>query len=173
MMRCWGDRQKSYGDVCLLFNQTMRNENSSISKSTVERTVKRFEDTGSVKDRPKSGRPVSAIGDEKQLDIALSFVEDPHLTVRKAVQQHSVSVGSMHNILKKKLKFHPFKVHLVQELSEDDFDRRLEFSEIMMTRIDANPNFLYEIIFSDEATFALNGNVNRHNCRFWSNSNPR
>lgn len=151
----------------------MRDENSVIFKSTVERTVKRFEETGSVKSCPKSGCPVSATGDEKQLDIALSFVEDPHLTIRKAAQQPSISVGSMHNILKKKLKFHPFKVHIVQELSEDDFNRRLGFSEIMMTRIDTNPNFLYEIIFSDEAIFQLNGNVNRHNCRFWSDSNSR
>jgi len=26
-------------------------------------------------------------------------------------------------------------------------------------------------VFSDEATFQINGNVNRHNCRFWSDAN--
>jgi len=32
--------------------------------------------------------------------------------------------------------------------------------------------FLDNIVFSDEATFELTGNVNRHNCRYWSNINP-
>jgi len=28
------------------------------------------------------------------------------------------------------------------------------------------------IVFSDEATFELTGNVNRHNCWYWSDVNP-
>lgn len=27
-------------------------------------------------------------------------------------------------------------------------------------------------MFSDESTFCLNGNVNRHNCRYWARENP-
>lgn len=41
----------------------------------------------------------------------------------------------------------------------------------MIERVDVEPDFLY-IVFLDEATFELNGNVNRHNCRFWSDTNP-
>ncbi|EFN86394.1 hypothetical protein EAI_12102, partial [Harpegnathos saltator] len=59
----------------------------------------------------------------------------------------------------------------VQELSDNDFDRRIEFCELM-ERIDEDPNYLSNIVFSDEATSQLNGYVNRHNCRFWSNTNP-
>jgi len=35
----------------------------------------------------------------------------------------------------------------------------------MMKKIDEEPNFLF-IVFSDEATFEVNDNVNRHNCRY-------
>ncbi|CAH2016044.1 unnamed protein product [Acanthoscelides obtectus] len=42
--------------------------------------------------------------------------------------------------------FPPYKIHLVQELNEDDFNRRLQFCEDM---------------------------INRHKCRYWSDSNPR
>ncbi|EZA55215.1 hypothetical protein X777_05219 [Ooceraea biroi] len=70
------------------------------------------------------------------------------------------------------INFHPYKIHLVQKLNEDDFDRRNEFCDIMMTRIDQLPNFLFNIAFSDEASFEINGNVNRHNCRFWTDENP-
>jgi len=47
---------------------------------------------------------------------------------------------SVHRILKKN-KFIPFKVTLVHELNEDDFDRQVEFCEDIMARIDNNPNF--------------------------------
>ncbi|EFN82646.1 hypothetical protein EAI_11103, partial [Harpegnathos saltator] len=67
-------------------------------------------------------------------------------------------------------KFHPYKIHLVQELNEDDFDRRIEFCDLMMEKIAKDPNYLSNVVFSDEATFQLNGH-NRHNC-FWSDTNP-
>jgi len=44
-----------------------------------------------------------------------------------------------------------------------DFDRRIEFCERMMLNIDRNLLFTVNIIFSDEVTFELTGNINRHN----------
>jgi len=62
---------------------------------------------------------------------------------------------------------------LVQELSEDDFDRRMQFCDLIMEMINDELLFLDNIVFSfDEATFELTGNVNRHNCIYWSDINP-
>lgn len=171
MMRGWGNRQRSYNDVRQLFNATFRNDNTSISKSTVYKTIRRFEETGSVKDRPKPGRPVTATNPAKSLDVLQSFVEHPHSSTNRTAEEHEIDQKSVYKILKQ-ATFHPYKVHLVQELNEDDFDRRLQFCELMMERIDAEPEFLYNIVFSDEATFQIDGNINRHNCRFWSDTNP-
>ncbi|EFN87922.1 hypothetical protein EAI_08475, partial [Harpegnathos saltator] len=66
-----------------------------------------------------------------------------------------------------------YKIQLSQQINEDDFDRRLEFCEIISTRAVYNPNFLFNVCFSDECTFYLNGIVNRHNCRYWADSNLR
>lgn len=41
-----------------------------------------------------------------------------------------------------------------------------------MEAIAENENFCNSIVFSDEATFHLHGFVNRHNCRYWSDTNP-
>jgi len=35
-----------------------------------------------------------------------------------------------------------------------------------------NPRFFYNVMFSDEATFKNNGELNRHNCHYRSNVNP-
>lgn len=173
MMRGWGDRQRSYNQVRDLFNQTFRSDDGqmSVSKSTVSQTIRRFEETGSVKNRQIPGRPTSVTNEENQMEIAQAFVEYPHLTIRRAAEQHDISRMSVHTILKS-IKFHPYKVHLVQELNEDDPDRRTEFCDLMMNKIDRDPNFLYNIVFSDECTFTLKGEVNRHNCRYWSDTNP-
>ncbi|KAK0167670.1 hypothetical protein PV328_012452, partial [Microctonus aethiopoides] len=94
------------------------------------------------------------------MEVAQAFIENHALSIRKASQQLEMSTFSIHNNLKR-LKFHPYKIHLHQELSEDDFDRRLEFSEIMAERIIPNPNFLSSLlVFSDEATFELHGKGN-------------
>jgi len=60
----------------------------------------------------------------------------------------------------KQNKFHPFKVRLAHKLNEDDFDRCVEFYKIIMAKIDTDSDFFFRIIFSDEATFQLNGILN-------------
>lgn len=173
MMRGWGDRVRSYLEVRTLFNNNFRNQDGQtpISKSTVERTVRRFAEFGTISDLQRTGRPTSVATEEKHIEIAQAFIENPHLSLRRAGIEHDSSHECVRKILKS-IHFHPYKIHLVQELNEDDPDRRLEFCETMMNRIDAQPNFLYNILFSDEATFTLNGEVNRHNSRYWSDSNP-
>jgi len=61
---------------------------------------------------------------------------------------------------------------LVQELPKDDFNKRVQFCDLIVEMINDDPLFLDNIVFSDEATFELTGNVNRHNCRYWSDINP-
>jgi hypothetical protein len=41
----------------------------------------------------------------------------------------------------------------------------------MLARIDASPDFLRQVCFLDEATFHVNGAVNRYNCRICGNQN--
>ena len=173
MMRGWGDQQRSYTNVVNLFNATFRNGDgvTPLSKSTVSKTLRRFEETGSIKNRPVTGRPQAATNEEKSLDVLLSFVENPHESSRSVALQQDIDQKSVLKILKVN-KFHPYKMKLVQELNEDDPDRRIEFCETMMEMITQNPIFLQNIVFSDEATFQLNGEVNRHNFRYWSDTNP-
>jgi hypothetical protein len=57
-------------------------------------------------------------------------------------------------------------------LTEDDFDRRVEFSEWFLIRCEAEPDFLRCILWTDEALFKLNGQINIHNSVYWSDSNP-
>lgn len=171
MMRGYGDKERSYQEVADLFNETYPDRGIPISKSTVQKTVIRFQRTGKVEDEARSGRPKTATNDEEALNVMLSVVESPETSTRKLGHQEEMSRRSVQRILNKH-KYHPYKMRLVQELSEDDFDRRVEFCDEMMTRYVENNYFFFWTCFSDEATFELNGKVNRHNMRYWADSNP-
>ncbi|GAB1604759.1 hypothetical protein Ahia01_000757400 [Argonauta hians] len=56
---------------------------------------------------------------------------------------------------------------LIHGLLEDDADRRLQFSEIMLNKIE-NPGILNDIVWSDEACFKLSGHINRHSVYWYS-----
>lgn len=169
-IRGFGDRQRSFNETKHLFNDTFP-DRPPISKSTVIRTIQRFDQTGTCKDRQRSGRPRTVANEEKSLEIMQHFVEEPNQSLRKVSSQSDVGFVSVRNVLISN-KFHPYKITLVQELFEDDFDRRIEFCEVMMEKWERNQNFFNNIIFSDESTFMLNGTVNRHNCRYWADENP-
>lgn len=40
-------------------------------------------------------------------------------------------------------------------------------------KIEPDPNILSNIVFSYQATFYLNGIINRNNCRFWTRGSPQ
>lgn len=68
--------------------------------------------------------------------------------------------------------FKAYKICLVQELSEDNFDSRLEFYKPMTRNIDNNTIRLNNIALPDKTTFMSNGNLYRHNCHYWADVNP-
>ena len=65
----------------------------------------------------------------------------------------------------------PYRPQLIHGLLEDDSDRRLQFSEQMLNKIEKDSGILDKIIWSDEASFKLSGHVNRHNCVYWYTNN--
>lgn len=166
----YGDRTRSFTEIVNLFNE-LHPDRHLISKSTVSKTLNRFRETGSVKDRPKVGRPVTATSEENSLNVILDVMENPTTSTQQLALAHDISRYSIQKIVKRE-RFRPCKIHLLQELGEDDFDRRIEFCEVIMDNLGRNLNFVNNILFSDECTFCLNGEVNRHNCRYWSDENP-
>lgn len=164
----YGDRQRTHAEACELFNHE-HPDRPPINRSTVTKLVVKFTETGSVKDRPRQGRP--QVGEHVKLNVLLEAEERHHVSTRQLALANQVAHSFVVKLFKKE-HYCPYKVKLVQELHEGDEDRRLQFCEDVMLRCDQNPNFLENIVFTDEATFCLNGSVHPHNCRYWSQNNP-
>ena len=63
---------------------------------------------------------------------------------------------------------HPYKIMVVQELSERDYETRTKMSRDILQSIPPTS----VTICSDEAHFHLSGMVNKQNFRYWSQNNP-
>lgn len=62
---------------------------------------------------------------------------------------------------------------MVQELKPADHYNRITFCREMLTRMDENENFIQNVWMSDQAHFHFDGFVNKQNCHYWSEENPR
>ena len=60
----------------------------------------------------------------------------------------------------------------MQYLTEDDPDHRMEFCEWVIGEIEKESSFSSGTLFTDEANFCINREVNRQNLRYWSDVNP-
>jgi len=68
-------------------------------------------------------------------------------------------------------KFYPYFIHLHQNLEEPDFVSRMNSCNVMLRMINEDPTLLSRVLFSDEANFCNNGQVNRHNMHYWAIEN--
>lgn len=147
------------------------------SHTSILRLVNKFERTGSVSDESKPGRPSLQNDPDYQEAVLREIQPNEPSSTRKIANRlnHTDNWKTSHETVRKTLKrmgLKPFIPRLIHALHEDDFDRRVQFSEQYLQRVYANPQIVNQTLWSDEASFKLNGCINRHNCIYWSAENP-
>lgn len=163
----YGEEQRCARRTARVFNE--RHPDKNLGHQYVLDLVNKFQETGSVGNKIVKNRRV--LTEAAQIEILGNFAMDPQTSIPKVSRLTNISVGSVHKTLRLN-KFFPYKIQLLQQLAEDDYDRRIEFCEIVTERANEDHNFIKNICFTDEASFFLNGFVNKHNCRYWDNINP-
>ena len=86
----------------------------------------------------------------------------PHVSARR--NGSGLSKSSFNRITKNHLRWHPYQINIRHALREDDFRRRLQFSNWFIERC-RDFRFLANLLISDEANFQTNGEVNTLNIR--------
>jgi hypothetical protein len=135
---------------------------------TILSTNRKFDETGTVEDLPRSDRPVTILSEEKLEEMVNN---SPRLSIRQGAAQAGISKSS-YQVAMAQLNFKPYHPTLIVGLNEDDFDRRSEFCEIWLEKLENDPGLIDRIFWSDEAKFSMNTAVNRRNCTYWSRENP-
>ena len=106
-------------------------------------------------DKNKSKVRLVRVTTASNLEKAKQIIEEKrNVSLRHLSQQLGTSYGSAHTIVKKKLIMHPYKIQICQKLQPGDFDRRVQFCEWFLQKLQ-DPDFLGGLIMSDEAHFNL------------------
>lgn len=116
--------------------------------------------------RAKSNRTVAV--EEKILDMV---ADHPNTSTRAVASQIEVSPSTTWRVLKDE-SMHPFHVQRVQELTQRDFPRRMDFARWYLQKNTLNPDFGATVLFTDECTFTRDGTFNTHNSHQWADVNP-
>lgn len=142
-------------------------------EATVRRLVQKFEQTGSVVDNKRIGRPRTSRSAENIAAVSDSVIECPKTSIRRRSLELGISRSTMQRILTNDMHLHPFKIQLTQELKPNDHLKRRVFVDWVLENQQVDGDFVKKIIFSDEAHFHVDGYVNKQNCRIWGMENPR
>ncbi|GFU23709.1 uncharacterized protein TNCV_2341031 [Trichonephila clavipes] len=117
------------------------------------KAVKRFEETGKLEDRARAGRP------------CLKEARAPCIAVEmEAIASEAASGTSSAREAARRLGLPPSSVHTAQ---------REAFAKWAFSKMEQDPTWDFNILWTDEAHFSLHGDVNNYNCPIWATSNPR
>ena len=161
--------KKSYKNVIDHWNESF--DTLPPSKSTIYELIQKFERTGNFVDANKPGAPRKVRTIANRDLIKLSYDNRPRKSQRRASAELGISRWSLQRNMSD-IGLHPYRPQALHALNEDDGDRRLQFCESFVAYCEKFLDFLNHVIWSDEACFKINGRVNRHNCVYWSDSNP-
>jgi hypothetical protein len=126
---------------------------------------KQFTETGCLCKQKSSGHPLTAEDDVEW--VRASFLQSPNKSKETTAKELSMSKTTVWRVLCKRLVFKPYRIQMVQQLSDED-----DFCLQLQDLLHSDDYFLEKVQFSDEATFHINGAVNRRNVRIWVSENP-
>lgn len=144
-------------------------EKEAPERKSIVRWHAKFVKDGCLCPSKRTGRPSTSKDAVEQVRTA--FQRSPRKSVRRASRELQLAPATVWRVLRKRLQMVPYKLKLVQQLKDTDKPLRRDFCIAMQEKLEDN-GFDDRLVFSDEATFHLNGKVNKHNTRIWGSENP-
>ncbi|GFW34462.1 DUF4817 domain-containing protein [Trichonephila clavipes] len=139
--------------------------------------VKRFEETGKLEDRARAGRPCLKEARAPCIIVEMEAIAPEAASgtssAREAARRLGLPPSSVRNILHRILQLYPYKLISGHELLPADTAQREAFAKWAFSKMEQDPTWIFNILWTDEAHFSLHGDVNNHNCHIWVTSNPR
>lgn len=138
-------------------------------RKTILTRVRNFRVTSSAMKKPPPGRPRSVRTPQNVQLLQQAVTRSPRRPARRHAASLGISDRTVRRILHQDLHFHPYKIMVVQELSERDRASRIASCHAILENVPNNA----VVLSSDEAHFHLSGYVNKQNFRYRAENNPR
>ncbi|GFT86357.1 RNA-directed DNA polymerase from mobile element jockey [Trichonephila clavipes] len=155
----------------------LRRGKGPLTNAAVARMISKFEATGCLDDRPRSGRPstrrnaAETVKDEMETVAGSSMHGE--VSARAVARRTGFPYTTVWLALRRTLRCYPYKIHRHHELLPGDSVNRRAFAVWAFQKMAEDDDWLSNLLWTDEAHFTLRGSVNTHNCRIWATENPR
>jgi transposase len=104
-------------------------------RQTILKTNRQFDQTGSVLDRPRSGRPATVVTQENANLVDEKLTNNPQLPGRRASAQLTISRTSYQRLIKE-LGYKPYIPSRTLALGDGDEDRRMQFCDTWIPKFE-------------------------------------
>ncbi|KAJ4439903.1 hypothetical protein ANN_08032 [Periplaneta americana] len=98
-------------------------------------------------------------------------IERNSKSVRCLSRQLQIPKSTVFKVLKFTLKKRAYHLQVLHQLHEEDLAERMAMCIDLLDSVETD-GLMSHVLFSDEATFHVSGQVNRHYCRIWADKPP-
>jgi len=148
------------------------NKQEAPSPNAIHQWVRQWHEEGSVMCKKPPGWPSSVCTPDNIARVLASISRSPRRSAHKHAQALRMSDRSVQRILRSDLSLHPYKLQVVNALSNRDREMHLQFCHQFVEILIENPDLPNKLLMSDEAHFHLHGTINKQNVWYWSAANP-
>lgn len=132
----------------------------------------RLRENGAFKTNMRdTGRPRTARSVQFEEEVLETFEDNPRTSLRSVARQKNSSCTTVWRVLREE-NLHPFHLIKVHSLLPGDYVPRVNFVRWCLQQDIVHPNFLRNVLFSDESTFTRDGIFNSRNSHVWAHENP-
>ena len=137
-----------------------------INRMLICRSLKRYEETGDIQNRPGQGRPRTARTPKLVKSTREKIMRNRKRSIQNLAKESNRLYGTMPTVLRKDLKMSPFKHVKKHQLSAQVVDKRLQRCKNLLSHI--QDGTLPNLVFSIENKFDVEHHFNIQNDRVWS-----
>ena len=112
-----------------------------------------FIERGCICDKRKGHSGRRSFSEQVVDRVRKSFLRSPRKSTLRASRELKIPQSTVSKILRKRLRFHHYKLQFVQKLHPEDKETRHAFCGNLQALMENDDDLLAKIIFSDEATF--------------------
>ncbi|KAI1698237.1 winged helix-turn helix domain-containing protein [Ditylenchus destructor] len=132
-------------------------------KESVSKMVLRFKELGTLKDRPRSGRPPDVRVQKAKKVIKAKIRRNPKRSMRQLAKEGEISNRTAQRLVNDELRKQSLKLQETTALSEEHKEERLKRCKRLLRRFTKCHH--REILFSDESYIRLQEGFNKQNTR--------
>ncbi|GBM62572.1 hypothetical protein AVEN_95550-1 [Araneus ventricosus] len=146
----------------------LRSGSGPMTAFCLKNMIDKFEESGSFDVKCGRGRKAIALTSLEDVATALQEASSSALGTCSAQgisRTLDIPVSTVRKILRNILQCYPFKITHVQELVLADLPKREAFALQFLALMEVDNAWPWNILWTDEAHFHLQGSVNTQNCR--------